>query len=1063
MKHDPRQPIPTDTAPDPRLAAPPPRSLWVLAVAVTVLASVLLLLVVQKFPSPGTSAQLLASHVRGHVFMPLTHGLWGWLARLVDQTAPSQVAVFMNVFSAVCAAICLGLVAWLTAGLAHVRSQEERMSRGSLARAGQISGVCAALALLAAPSFWVVATRAHVAPLEFLLLLVPFVLIGPAMQRRPALAVLACLIWAIGITQYSTIIALTPIFGGTLLWRLWRAGRLGARLIVACVLVGVLGLLLYVVQAWLFTHTPAYFYRDFKSVWAVLDIVVREQYATLVHAMPKVGWLVIGLVSVLPWTLVVMTRHAEGRQMNQQSLFGSVVLNLVLTALCVHVLSQGLLSPWKVGGGAATLLVFPYLLIAVWTGYLAGYWYLVLAGRRYGRPNRLGPLLSVGFVVLFVGFLGYRVYDNWARLHPSAGAPVAQLAARVVKDAQAKDWVFLATPVDDDVLLAATDRDLAGKLVSVRRARHLSYRRFLADQLKTPRLSSMAMIGIEPLLSEWAALDPVAVQRFGFVGTSDLLVQGGLEPLPEGSLIVPRQTGSMAQLDKASADTLDFAAQWEHLRSTYPADQGTLQGTRDWAENYVSRQVNNLGVQLEDAGRTNEAEACYARASAIDPLNLSAVLNQLARRSLATQEVERLNKLVSAIMARPDGQARLWNLSRFGGYVRAPELYIQRGWAWAGSGRPRAAVADLRRALTLSGGNDMVKLHLAEMLAGQDQSVESEAYYQQVLSRQPTNRVALRGLSRTSMLRGEFDSARQYVTRLGELGESKTMVTAEEALIDYLDGKREQALERMKLMIKEQEPNPGLLALTAFMAQELGNQELVMQSLGRLEKVRKLDPSLRLTMARLQSANGHFREALELLELVLRQQATNEKALELVVRIHFAQRSRDQVERYLERLLAVNPKSGIGNYILGTLHAFREQYLLAEAAFRTAAPALETPEVYADLAWALARQGRLEEALAPAQRSLQMNPKNGTAWAVTGEVMLSQDKLEDALRAFDSALAIRPDTAAYKVGLFRVYQRQGLRQQALTLGEDLLRRPGELPGSLYEEMREMVHKLREQV
>ena len=64
------------------------------------------------------------------------------------------------------------------------------------------------------------------------------------------------------------------------------------------------------------------------------------------------------------------------------------------------------------------------------------------------------------------------------------------------------------------------------------------------------------------------------------------------------------------------------------------------------------------------------------------------------------------------------------------------------------------------------------------------------------------------------------------------------------------------------------------------------------------------------------------------------------------------------------------------------------------------------------------------------------------------------------LRAFQQALAYNPDRAPVMLNMAKLYEKKGQGKDALRIADELLARPAELSRESYEELRELVKRLR---
>jgi tetratricopeptide (TPR) repeat protein len=92
-----------------------------------------------------------------------------------------------------------------------------------------------------------------------------------------------------------------------------------------------------------------------------------------------------------------------------------------------------------------------------------------------------------------------------------------------------------------------------------------------------------------------------------------------------------------------------------------------------------------------------------------------------------------------------------------------------------------------------------------------------------------------------------------------------------------------------------------------------------------------------------------------------------------------------------------------------------------------------TAEAHTFLGWALAQEGRVDDAIAECERALTLDPELGNAWSDIGAYLLEKGESEAAKHYFERALDAtrfeRHHYAHYNLG--RVYLKQGLLMSAL--------------------------------
>src|SRR5213594_1178215 len=145
-------------------------------------------------------------------------------------------------------------------------------------------------------------------------------------------------------------------------------------------------------------------------------------------------------------------------------------------------------------------------------------------------------------------------------------------------------------------------------------------------------------------------------------------------------------------------------------------------------------------------------------------------------------------------------------------------------------------------------------------------------------------------------------------------------------------------------------------------------------------------------------------------------------------------------EKLWSHAVAIDPRSSIGQLSLGL--ALARHGKLAEAVEHyEAAMRLEPGYVDADYAWgnALARQGKLAEAVEHYEAALRVKPDHANAHANAGSALVRQGKLAEAIAHYEQALKIKPDHVDARIKLRVALARQGKLAEAIEHYQQALR------------------------
>ena len=407
-------------------------------------------------PFPLASARLIVEHAGLGDTTPTASPLWTLLVRLVALLPWGTLAGRLNLLSALCGALGVWLFGRVLRRAVWLAIEVNDSNRAVASRAATWAGLTGALFLAFCPPYWFVANRAHPASFHLVLLLVAangLVGLLEKFSLRRALAL--ALFYGLGVAEFATFILFGPLVLAALLFGLWREGRLKAGPLLALAGAGVLGLSLYLWTALAFRATPDFVIKGAPPLWRVVVALWRDQYHLIAKSLPRVGWLIVLLVGVVPWLAVLLVGR---RALNEERDWGFYILHALLSAVVVAVLFNVRFAPWALLG-PYLLLVTPYALLAACYGYLVAYWFLLpeVWWRDAEEPARLrlrrwtGPVLAG----VALGLTAAAAVRNRQWTDASGALAVHRYARAVVEHLSGRTWLVTDGALDDNVRLAA--------------------------------------------------------------------------------------------------------------------------------------------------------------------------------------------------------------------------------------------------------------------------------------------------------------------------------------------------------------------------------------------------------------------------------------------------------------------------------------------------------------------------------------------------------------------------------------------------------------------------------
>lgn len=1015
---------------------------------------------------PGLSASLIAMHTGLAPFTPLSEAIWGALVRVLSELPLglplAQRLNLVSAFFGVASIVMLFHV--MTRIPTSFAPAPLATRRHSVSTTRAIAATVASIYLGLSLPFWLVSTRAHTSTLDVFLLLAAFyALFRFRTNRKLAWAFFGCFLFSLGITCSATLYLIAPLYGVLLVVYMVQGAKMRARnvLLLACAVP--LGLLPNVLQGLRFAASPSFEWQEFKHFGQVIFYMLREQYQGVKYSVPKSGWLLVAMVSLLPWFVVVIFRLGQERKIAPTSRVGGFILNSLLTVIGALVALGIGIDPWR-HGSAQDPLVIPYVLIAMWYGTLASFWYsefvLFHDGNRHNRPASWRKPLGVLLCVAMTGALVAAAIRHF----PVADGRASRLSAAYVRETidalQDKEWLVSGGELQDNLLIGASEQHQRLRILSLAYGNSGPYLSYVATLFEAPRLHGMAKVGLIPLLNEWFASDPAVIGKVAVQSQPDLWYTTGHNPMPDRVLFsaLPSAKPDPSLLLK------EHRIVWERMaRADQPVDPKNPAAPYNfWVRNQLAKVANNLGVYLEDAGRGDLAYEAYGQARLFNTNNLSALLNlyMLSKRD-AKPEAPKLEAQIRDRLKSMGGRPVIWALAANYGFVRTPEAYAQNGWAWALSGKPNIGLAEMRRAIELSGNNQSLQVAMAGIYMTQENLDEGEKGYLAVLQKNPTNIPALFGLVRTSMARRHFDETRGHLQRLRELKAPAVAIQMEEAVMATLTGDTTSALNTLIDVVKEQPEHWLAWTALALTASDAGDAKALALAQSKLQQARNLTPGVRMALAQIALKAGNRVAARLQLETALQTNPTHIKVLELLVKLDVQERQRDLAERHVQYLLTLDARNTVANYVLGSLQAFNGQYALAESSYRVALAASRTADVLNDLAWVLSQQGKHKEALPFALEATKLAEQNGSIWDTLGFIQFKLGDLAAAEKSLQKAASLQPENLGIMLRMAQVYDAKGMTKEALQLADQLMTSASKLDPDTLDELNTLMKRLRQ--
>jgi tetratricopeptide (TPR) repeat protein len=718
----------------------------------------------------------------------------------------AQIPLALNVFSAACAAVTLGLLARTVALLPHDRTEVERQRERSDFGFLTIGGAWFP-PLLAVATFglqfgcWQNATNFTGESLNLLVFAsVIWLLAEHRLDEREGRLYLAAVIYGAGMPDNWALVGFLPVFVAAVLWAKGLE-FFNFRFLSRMTLCGLAGMSLFLLPPLVEKFSGNSFALSF---WEMLRPALRTDWLvikSITNGETRHDLMLMALTSLLPVVAVSVRWSASYGDSSRigTSLAGLMfhVIYAVILGVCLWIPFDPPFSPGQLAMGSGGLTF--YYLSALALGYCSGYFLLVF-GRKSspsrrnpepaaalpGRFGLLCPVICWGTVLLAALFAGALACKNlplirgvnddtllrYARLTekclPPGGGVLLSDGEGVTSSRQSRTLL----------MQAALARDGRGKnyvVVDTPSLNYAAYHRHLHEKFPKiwPQLPGTNTLGLVTQFGVLNALDQVAKSNsicylnpsFGFYfelfyqEPHGLIYQ--LKRLPEDNLLPPPLSNNLiaenqdfwggvcqTALPKIEQDLAvdDAAAHPNFLNWLLLRLHSQTDGNPNayFAANLYSRSLNYWGVELQRAGHLPAAAQCFDYAQRINSDNVVATINLEFNQSLQAGAKTPIDP--DRVNADQFGRYRSWDaVLNANGPFDEPSFLFVNSLLMAQNGLTRQTIAPFNRVRQLAPDHLPVRLWLAQVyLLNRKPDAALEAL------RDPQSRPARFGLTQTN-------------------------------------------------------------------------------------------------------------------------------------------------------------------------------------------------------------------------------------------------------------------------------------------------------------------------
>jgi len=684
----------------------------------------------------------------------------------------AKIPIALNVFSAVCAALTLGLLAQSVSILPHDRTEAQRERERSdfsflTGWSAWLPPVFAVVVCGLQLTFWENATNCTTEMFDLLLFaFVIWSLLEYRLDENVGRLVLAAAVYGAGMAENWAMIGFLPIFVGAVIW-IRGLSFFNLRFIKWMVLGGLAGLLFYL----LLPLVAVASHKAGVTFWQALKANLAAQWdvVTMFFVQPGIRktLLLLSPASLLPVLVMGIRWRASFGDNSKMGLalasFMFHVIHAILLFICVWVAFDSPFSPRHLGFGLPFLTF--YYLGALSVGYFTGYFLLVFGkvaeersrerSRNRSQRQRPDPFQSLNRVVivsiwLFVAVaVTGLVYKNTPQIRDINDDTFQKYTTLVEANLPHGGGILLSDDSRRALLLqAALVRDGRAKEFLLADTAYLSvpaYHRYLhktSPQKWPDTVSSVeATNGVSPLhliglLATLAKTNELYYLHpsFGYYFEQFCLEPHGLvyklNTLPNDTLRPPKLDRNLIAANEAFWAQAEASAFAPIFRAVTPPDPNAVKSfgeklldrfhvarepnpNASVAGTFYSRGLDFWGVQLQRTGDLTNAAAHFVMAQKLNPDNVVAQINLDFNHSLQAGETVPVDP--SKATTDQFGKYSSWDaVLNANGPFDETSFTFKNGVILMSGGLRRQAVEPFERVLQLAPDNLPVRLWLAQ-------------------------------------------------------------------------------------------------------------------------------------------------------------------------------------------------------------------------------------------------------------------------------------------------------------------------------------------------------------
>lgn len=824
---------------------------WVLDILLFCIALALYLLTMSWSAFPGLPTNELLSKMSVEATPSPTDFLWGWMVRALDRFPILPLSSWMGLVSAFCGALTVAMLADLMMNVGYlVRNEPGTWSFEFEAYGRRLSAFCAGLFLAVCPPFWIASTRSLPHTFHTAMLMACTCLFSRYQHwgRKRDLFALA-LLFGIGCTESSAFLVFLPVFITLMIRELIRWNK-ASSVWYNLLLWGTLAAsasALYAVNARIL-YRRALFMEIYASPFDALLGILRTQLSAVITVNGHPGFLVLLAFTLVPWIIAFLLTHRSPWFYERWE----VCVRITCLAGLLGILYDLPYSPWNLMG-MYPYLVTPYLLVAASFGYLCGEFLI------FGERNKLCETRAIQKYLHRISFvfalcLPFVVAGAAVPNHRTSDGRYAALVEEAARDilarrGEGRDIFFSSGILDNTLRLLTWQRRDPTCFINTRQLNSRTYLKTLTRFIVDPVLAPMLAKGDIVKFLDELLLNRGDYFRIGLIDfTNPVFLEYG-DFLPDGYFYTVEPDLSSVDWTARIEHQRPFWALLQGMRETEIPATNPMYGFREALLRIAGKGIDNFAIELLRAGRDADANEVLRIGHAIDPENVSILLNLASMASEYPLE-EGFDPEAEVDFLLPLLHGHRWNCGANFGFVWNARDWVRNGRVWAISGEVPRTLAE-RRAAENNFEEDALHAKwcdIAFALYGVPRP--DEIACRNALVRDDRDQHALLDLAFLAMRVKDLEMARAYVVEASNVGHVENDLFFHRAILQYLLGEKDEAYESIRFQTSYDTLSERLWLTDLLMAEAAGDEKETYRARSSLAMFRPGTLGAHLSLAR---------------------------------------------------------------------------------------------------------------------------------------------------------------------------------------------------------------------